>query len=51
MEFADDGHLNSRDLSKDKFSLDVSGIEHRPTQGNQGQDITIKEMSHFGGSF
>ena len=40
----DDPNLQSRDISKEKFSLDVSAIH-----ANQN-DPAIKELSHFGGS-
>ena len=48
---------NSRELSKEKFSVDVSAIESA-SKMNQGaanrskyeQENAIKEMSHFGGS-
>jgi len=46
---------HSREISKDKFSLDVSAIDsvskmqHGQNKSKE-QDMAIKEMSHFGGS-
>ena len=55
-----DNRANSREISKEKLSLDVSAIEsaskmnqHNLNTSNRSRhenDIAIKEMSHFGGS-
>ncbi len=60
-DFDADQYNNSRDLSKEKFSVDVSAIEGTPSKMQQNttyntlrsrheNDAAIKEMSHFGGS-
>ena len=46
---------NSPDISKEKFSLDMSAIDSPGKQTNNNksrndQDNAIKEMSHFGNS-
>jgi hypothetical protein len=52
----EDGANNSREISKEKFSLDMSAIENaskmQPSnQRGRPTDVSaIKEMSHFGGS-